>query len=169
MKSTNRRLAAVMFSLSFLFLTFTLRFALQGLSFTSPYLVTIEVAALLGLGAVVVKSWQSEAAFTNTEKRTLVTVYCLYLTVNMVTIQTELQLMGMALSTLNQNLSQNIGLCWLLQVVKLLLPAAGLFFACRLEGHSTVVFDVAAGPEELENEQALERLTIQLDEAEQQL
>lgn len=169
MKNTSRRLAAVLFSLSFLFLTFTLRFALQALSFSAPFLVTVEVAALFGLGAVVVKSWQSDEAFTDREKRTFVALYCLYLAVNVMTTQTELQLMGMALSTINQNLSKSIGLCWALLAGKLLLPAAGLYFACRVEGHSTVVFEVPAGPEQLADEQALEQLTVQLDEAEQQL
>lgn len=167
MKNTDRKISALILSVFFLFDAFCLRFVLLNMSASqSPILVLFEVLCLLVSGWAVVKAWQSTEPWTLAQKRTLLSLWGLYLAVNLLCAPLEHQIISMALATINQLLGQNTALAWCLFAVKVLLPGIALWFVCRSRETSTVVFENPAEPQELATEEALEQLTIRLDEAE---
>ena len=167
MKNTDRKISAALFSAAFVWMAFCLRFVLLSMSLSqAPMIVTAELLALVLMGAVAVYAWKSTESYTAREKRCLGTLLGLYAALNLICISLEQQMVLTALSTLNQALGKNEVLAWIGLAVKLLLPALGVWFACRRHGRSTVVFEEAAEPESLETEEALEELTVQLDESE---
>lgn len=129
-------------------------------------IVAAELLALALTGAVTVYGWKSTEAYTAGEKRCLGALLGLYAALNLICLSLEQQMVLTALGTLNPALGKNEVLAWIGLVVKLLLPALGVWFACRRHGRSTVVFEEAAEPESLETEEALEELTVRLDESE---
>ena len=167
MKNTDRKISTLILSVFFLFDAFCLRFVLMNMSASqSPILVLFEVLCLVVWGGTVVMAWQSAQPWTPCQKRTLLSLWGLYLAVELLCAPLEYQIVSMALATINQLLSQNAVLVWSLFAVKVLLPGAALWFACRSRKTSTVVFDDPAEPRELASEEALEQLTTRLDEAE---
>lgn len=167
MKNTDRKISALMLSVFFLFDAFCLRFVLMNMAASqSPILVLFEVFALLVTGWGVVKAWQSKEPWEPCQKRTMLALWGLYLVVNLLCMPLESQIVSTSLSTINQLLSQNTVLVMVLFAVKLLLPGAAVWFACRSRETSTVVFEEPAEPQELATEEALEQLTVRLDEEE---
>lgn len=168
MKNNNRTAASVLFSLSFVVMAFCMRFAMMQLNFDSPMIVVFEMLSLVVMGWVVVQSWKSSEPFSCEQKRVLAALLGLYVVVNLLTFAYEQQLAALALLTIQESLSKNTVAFTALEVVKLLLPALGVWFACRSRASATVVFDEPAEPETLETEQGMEELTNRLDDAEEE-
>ncbi|EJX07116.1 membrane protein [gut metagenome] len=167
MKNTDRKISALILSAFFLFDTACLRFVLMNMTASqSPVLVLFEVFWLLVAGWGVVKAWQVQEPWTTVQKRTMLALLGLYLVVNLLCMPLEAQIVSASLSTINQWLSQNTVLVWLLIAVKLILPGVAIWFACRSRKTSTVVFEEPAEPQEFATDEALEQLTIRLDEKE---
>lgn len=169
MKNNNRTLAGVFFALAFGWLALCMRMALTSMGLAnSPMQVAFEFAALFVFGWVTVKAFASPEPYTCSQKRQLCALVGVYLVVNLVAIDLEQQIVVVTLSGFNQSLAQNTALSWAVLAVKFVFLAAALYFACAEKKQATVVFEEGAAPETLETEEAIERLTEQLDEAEEQ-
>lgn len=168
MKNSNRKITAILFSLSFMLTMFFDLYILLAMSVTAPTFVLFELGVLVLLGVGVWHSWQSEEPFTCKEKRSYVTLYAMALVFNLFTITMQQQLSIMALSTVAPAFSQNAAVVWLFFGLKLLLPLAAILLGLRTKGTATVVFEEAAEPEALETQEAIEELTEKLDEAEEE-
>ena len=169
MKDNNRPLSAVFFALAFGWMALCMRMALTNMGLAnSPMQVGFEFAALFVFGWVVVKAFASHEPFTCAQKRQLCALVGVYFVVNLAAIDLEQQIVMVTLSGFNQSLAQNTALSWAVLAVKFVFLAAALYFACAEKKQATVVFDEGAAPEALESEEAIEQLTEQLDEAEEE-
>ncbi len=167
MKNTARKTTSVLFCLSFAAQALALRYVLLGMApGQAPTLVLAELCFLLLLGLAVVVSLRKTGPFAQTEKRTFAAVYGLYLFVCILCLGMEKQLVSSSLATLSPILAETAALVWLLLLAKLFLPGAAVYCACRRSGRSTVVFEPAPSPAAFQTEEELEKLTVQLDEAE---
>lgn len=168
MKNNNRILSGVFFALTFCWMALIMRMPLINMSLSnSPFVVIMELVALLIFGWVVVKAFASSAAFTCPQKRQLCALSAAYLVLNLVAMDVEVQIIAVTLSGFNQSLASNQALCWGVLAVKFILLAVALCFACVEKKQAVVVFDEGADPAELGTAEAIERLTEQLDEAEE--
>lgn len=166
MKNTARKTTAVLLSLSFFLEVLVLRYPLLGLTpGQAPTLVLAELCFLALMGAGVVLSWQNTEPFTQSQKRSYAAVYGMYLCVGVLCLGMEKQLVASSFSTISPLLTAPV-IVWFTLAAKYLLPAAAVYSACRLRGRSTVTFEEAPAPDAFGSEEALEQLTVRLDEAE---
>lgn len=166
MKNTARKTTAILLSLSFFAQALVLRYPLLGMApGQAPTLVLAELCFLALMGAGVVLSWRETEPFTQSQKRSFAAVYGLYLCMGVLCFGMEQQLVSSSLSTISPLLTAP-ALVWLVLAAKFLLPAAAVYTACRMRGRSTVTFEKAPDPAAFGSEEALEQLTVQLDDAE---
>ncbi|MEG1270500.1 MAG: hypothetical protein RSD01_06165 [Ruthenibacterium sp.] len=165
----GQKISTALFAILFVLQLFVVRYVVNNAAITSVALsMFIEIAAVIAFAVVTVKLFAQDA-LSCTFKKKLVAGAVLYTIATAVYYDISLNIIMAALSLFSEALTTTPMYAIAVLVVKFVVLAAAVYFACapEKETKASIEFEDAPAAAELLNPEKVEEITEKLDEVEQ--